>query len=87
MKANNEIETDGEDKEKKMSPLEDANNVCVEYLIEGETLVVRRALNMHIKVDDLEGQRENIFHTRCHVHNKVCSFIIDGGSCISLAST
>uniref|UniRef100_A0A2N9F1V6 Reverse transcriptase domain-containing protein n=1 Tax=Fagus sylvatica TaxID=28930 RepID=A0A2N9F1V6_FAGSY len=30
----------------------------------------RRALNTHIKVDDAEQQRENIFHTRCHVNNK-----------------
>uniref|UniRef100_A0A2N9HWX5 Reverse transcriptase domain-containing protein n=1 Tax=Fagus sylvatica TaxID=28930 RepID=A0A2N9HWX5_FAGSY len=35
-----------------------------------ESLVARRALNTHIKVDDAEQQRENIFHTRCHVNNK-----------------
>jgi hypothetical protein len=28
-----------------------------------------------------EVQRENIFHTRCYVKDKVCSMIIDGGSC------
>jgi hypothetical protein len=49
--------------------------------------VVRRALNMHVKVDDLEGQMENIFRIRCHVHNKVCSLIIDGGSFTNVAST
>jgi hypothetical protein len=38
-----------------MPPLEDVNDVCVEYLVEGEALVVRRALIMHIKVDDSEG--------------------------------
>ena len=27
----------------------------------GESLVARRALNTHIKVDDAEQQRENIF--------------------------
>ena len=32
-------------------------------------------------------QRKNIFHTRCHVQNKVCSVIIDGGSCTNVAST
>uniref|UniRef100_A0A2N9HAP5 Uncharacterized protein n=1 Tax=Fagus sylvatica TaxID=28930 RepID=A0A2N9HAP5_FAGSY len=36
----------------------------------GKSLVARRALNTHIKVDDAEQQRENIFHTRCHVNNK-----------------
>jgi hypothetical protein len=53
----------------------------------GESLFARRALNTHIKVDDAEQQRENIFHTRCHVNNKVCSMIIDGGSCTNVAST
>ena len=28
----------------------------------------------------MEQQRENIFHTRCHINNKVCSIIIDGGA-------
>ena len=65
----------------------DTNNICVEYLVEGEALVERRALDMHVKVDDLEGQWENIFHMICHVHNKVCSLIIEGGSCTNVAST
>jgi hypothetical protein len=33
--------------------------------------MVRRAMNMHVKVDDSEGQRRNIFHMRCHVHKKL----------------
>jgi hypothetical protein len=28
-----------------------------------------------------------LFHTRCFVNNKVCSVIIDGGSCTNVAST
>jgi hypothetical protein len=32
-------------------------------------------------------QRDNIFHTRCYVIDKVCSMIIDGGSCANVAST
>jgi len=63
MKANNEVETNGGDEEK-MPPFKDADDVCVEYPVEGETLVVRRALNIHAKVDDSEGQRDNIFHMR-----------------------
>ena len=35
----------------------------------------------------MEQQRENIFHTRCHINNKVCSMIIDKGSCTNVAST
>ena len=32
-----------------MPPLEDVDDVYVEYLVEG-TLVVRRALNIHVKM-------------------------------------
>jgi len=53
MKAKNKVEVDGEDEEEKMPPLKD--DVCVEYLVEGEAFMVMRALNMHIKVDYLEG--------------------------------
>ena len=49
-----------------------------EYATQGEMLVARRALSVQVKEDD-EVQRENIFHTRCYVQNKVCSVIIDGG--------
>jgi hypothetical protein len=78
----NEADSDG------MPELVDASyDDGVVYPVTGESLVARRALNTHIKVDDAEQQRENIFHTRCHVNNKVCSMIIDGGSCTNVAST
>ena len=50
-----------------------------------EMLVARRALNMQVKEESLE-QRENIFHTRCLVNGKVCTLIIDRGSCTNMAS-
>ena len=53
----------------------------------GDSLVTRHALNTKIKMDDIEQKSENIFHTRCHINNKVCSMIIDLRSCINLAST
>jgi len=34
-----------------------------------------------------ESQRENIFHTRCLINDKLCSLIVDGGSCANVAST
>ena len=43
-------------------------------------------MNVRVRVANLEEQRKNIFHTRCQVHNKVCSMIIDSGSCIYMAS-
>ena len=59
----------------------------VVYPMTGESFVARHALNTHIKMDDADQQRENVFHTRCHVNNKVCSMIIDGESCTNVAST
>jgi len=51
----------------------------------GELLVIRRALSGFPTQDDME-QREAIFHTRCTMGGKVCSPIIDGGSCANVAS-
>jgi len=34
-----------------------------------------------------ESQRENIFHTRCLINDKLCSLIVDEGSCANVAST
>src|SRR2546421_1157793 len=51
----------------------------------GEVLITRRVLNMQPK-DDFQSQRENLFHTRCLIMNKVCALIIDGGSCTNAAS-
>jgi hypothetical protein len=42
---------------------------------------------MQVKEDDVDKQRENIFHTRCYIQNKVHSMIIDGGSYANIAST
>ena len=85
MRDNGEIVTDSEDSDTESKPpLEDADDE--EYAAQGELLVARRVLSVQVK-EDGEVQRENIFHTRCHVQNKVCSVIIDGGSCTNVAST
>ena len=67
-----------------MPSLEDAHDE--EYAAQRELTVARKALSVQDKEDD-EMQRDNIFHTRCHVQNKVCSVIIDRGSCTNVAST
>ena len=85
--VNREVKTESEGDDDQM-PL--PKNTCdddVEYLMEGESLVVRSALSAQVKEDDMKQQKENIFHTRCHINNKVCSMIIDGGSCTNVAST
>ena len=84
MRDNGEIETDNESDYDSMPSLEAADDE--EYAVQGELMVARRALSVQAKEDD-EMQRDNIFHTRCHVQNKVCSVIIDGGSCTNVAST
>ena len=67
-----------------MPPLEGVDDE--EYVVQCELLVARRALSMQVKEND-QVQRENIFHTRCQVQNKVCNVIINGGSCINIANT
>ena len=34
----------------------------------------------------MKQQRENIFHTRCLNNDKVCSMIINNGSCTNVTS-
>ena len=82
-----EVETESEGDDDQMPILEDVCDDDVEYPVEGESLVARCALSAQVKEDDMEQQRENIFYTRFHINNKVCSMIIDGGSCTNVAST
>ncbi|XP_056851801.1 uncharacterized protein LOC130500878 [Raphanus sativus] len=53
--------------------------------VHGRLLVARRTLSLQSKTEERE-QRENLFYTRCMVQGKVCSLIIDGGSCVNVAS-
>lgn len=46
------------------------------YIVQGELLVARRVISVHVKENE-EVLLDNIFHTRCHMQNKVCSMIID----------
>uniref|UniRef100_A0A2N9H519 Integrase zinc-binding domain-containing protein n=1 Tax=Fagus sylvatica TaxID=28930 RepID=A0A2N9H519_FAGSY len=81
------VETESESDADQMPMLENTCDDDVEYPVEGESLVARRALSAQVKEDDMEQQRKNIFHTRCHINNKVCSMIINGGSCTNVAGT
>jgi len=51
-----------------------------------ESLVIRCTLQIQVKEDDNDQQRENIFDTQCYVQNNVCSLIIDSGSYTNMAS-
>ena len=84
MLENGEYETDSESDHDSMPSLEDDDDEqCVEFR---ELMVATRALNVQVSEGE-EAQRENIFHTRCRVQGKICSMIIDGGSCTNVAST
>ncbi|KAL4303372.1 hypothetical protein GQ457_10G010480 [Hibiscus cannabinus] len=84
IRESGEIETDSE-KEEEDDTIEEEVNENVDFPADGEVLVVKRSLNTQVVQSD--QQRENIFHTRCHINGKVCFVIIDGGSCTNVAST
>ena len=54
--------------------------------MQGDMLMVGRLLGSQIQPLD-DTQRENIFHTRCIINGKLCSLIVDGGSCTNVASS
>jgi len=80
--ANKEEE---EEEHRILSLTEETQEEVVEEVDEGELLVLRKTLGS-LK-GDKEEQRENIFHSRCTTQGKVCSLIIDGGSCANVASS
>ncbi|PKI67130.1 hypothetical protein CRG98_012458 [Punica granatum] len=64
-----ELET--EDEESDHMPLHDDSSDC-EYAAEGNALVIMQALNAQMKEEERDDvQRENIFHTRCQVKDRV----------------
>ncbi|XP_052486318.1 uncharacterized protein LOC128041056 [Gossypium raimondii] len=85
VRANGEIESEEEDDEEPDEMAEKEEEDELEYAVDGEILVIKRSLSLQ-SVEN-EQQRENIFHTRCHVQGKVCSLIVDGESCTNVAST
>ncbi|XP_048630695.1 uncharacterized protein LOC125604315 [Brassica napus] len=80
LKADGEYESQDEAEVETMVSDEEVVN----YAETGELLVTRRSLSAVFDPETV--QRENIFHTRCSVEQKVCSLIIDGGSCTNVAS-
>ncbi|KAL1225401.1 hypothetical protein V5N11_009055 [Cardamine amara subsp. amara] len=79
LKANGEYESQDEAEYEQEESEED----IVDYADTGELLVTRRVLSALFEPETI--QRENIFHSRCTIHSKVCSLIIDGGSCTNAA--
>nr|GEZ87138.1 RNA-directed DNA polymerase [Tanacetum cinerariifolium] len=59
------------------------------YADQGEALVTQRVLNVAVTDtgDDTSWLRNNIFRTKCTTKGKVCTVIIDGGSCDNMVAT
>ncbi|KAK9740732.1 hypothetical protein RND81_03G056500 [Saponaria officinalis] len=71
-----------------LSDIEESEGEGVTYDVDplsGEECLVIR--NLHVETSPVEAeQREQIFQTRCKVHNKICNLIIDSGSCTNVVS-
>ncbi|XP_074570594.1 uncharacterized protein LOC141827268 [Curcuma longa] len=78
------IEGENEDEEELHHDEGEIDEVT-EYADVGEALVIRRSLNV-IHGHDESWLRDNIFQTRCTSQGKVCSIIIDSGSCTNVVA-
>ncbi|XP_071923173.1 uncharacterized protein [Coffea arabica] len=86
---NGEVVSDKEGEYEGMPLLEEEGNDSGEELPTHEEigcLVVRKVLTTRAKEEEMEVQRDNLFNTRCHIKDKVCSVVIDSGSCANVAS-
>ena len=73
---NGEVESESEE----MPPLVDCSDEEIAYPVEGEALVIRRALNIQIKEDDVDQERGNIF--QLYANLKKCTFCMEK-NCVS----
>ena len=73
-----------EEEEVQIEPPEEEEEDVIVEPDEGEMLVLRRVCNSNY--GENTEQRENIFHSRCTVQEKICSIVIDGGSCANVVS-
>ena len=68
-------------------------NVCNEEIVGGDleedevlALVMKKTLLAPKKEDEEEWLMRNIFYTTCNIGGRVCSLVIDGGSCENVIS-
>jgi len=73
---------DGDDER----PDEEEEYVGVEFSEEDSDDKVNFVLQRMLLASKEEGQRKNLFKTRCSVNNKVCDLIVDNGSTKNLVS-
>ena len=51
------------------------------------TLITRRLVKTQVTDNNVDDQRDNLFHTRCLVKEIACSLVIDSESCTNVVST
>ncbi|XP_071928112.1 uncharacterized protein [Coffea arabica] len=86
---NGEVISNEEEEYEGMPPLVEEEIESDEELPTNEEigyLVVQKVLTTRAKEEEIEAQRDNLFYTRCHIKDKVCSIVIDSGSCANVAS-
>ena len=49
-------------------------------------LITRKLLKTQVMENDVDDQRDNLFHIRCLVKGTTCSLVIDSGSYINVVS-
>ena len=80
------IKADGEITSESETSEEEVEEELEEEAMQGDMLMVKRLLGSQMQPLD-NTQRENIFHTRCAINGKLCSLIVDGGSCTNVANS
>ncbi|GAV86177.1 zf-CCHC domain-containing protein, partial [Cephalotus follicularis] len=84
LKEIEEIEAAPQEEESEVESSNDEETLIADP-VNGELLVLRHAFHAKLKTND--DQRENIFQSRCSIKGRVCSLIIDSGSCTNVAAT
>ena len=72
--------------ESEISEEEEVEEELKEEAMQGDMLMVRRLLGSQMQPLN-DTRRENIFHTRCTINGKLCSLIVDGGSCTNVVGS
>ena len=86
------VQTNGEIKsanscDEEIQLVKDCSNVEMEEHVHRDSLFTKRVLNISSKDEEDDKNYDHIFHTRCHVKDKVCALIIDSMSYTNVAST
>ena len=62
---------------------------CLWYVYSSDLKLSRKfwVVTTQVTENDVDNQRDNLFHTWCLVKGTACSLVIDSGSCTKVVST